>query len=478
MPTLSIMTLAASLALAIGTQPAATPSPAQTSPPVNTQGITLESNPTRIDALGVTVFLPVGSVAETTSFGANATMGVQLPNDTGVMVIKGQRSTNADLTVTQVVDSIIDQLRRSNGRETLDGRIFDSNTELMERTDQLRVAGLAGERFYMRFPAINNDPELVRGFSVFRVEPRQFIVFDLMTEAPDFPAARLMYETSVGTMDLSDRSAMGARRTAAFEASKSVIAQLTPESIESIISKNPERWERLYTPARSGDEMDATEHGYRRLRVRAGVRGETTGKNEKNWRPSDRQKGYIVNLDAMAIEPSLRIDTRAVYFVSEDFKEESWTVSMALRQGDVVTESTVTGARSGTSMTVQIEQSKLPPTVTRPVIQGDGYVSQTLVYIMPNILLANAATGDFACYAYNPGSNAITMRWDTVEQPASTPDLWVVRSRPDEETPAARHVFNAAGELLRSELHNGRIWEPVSLDRLVNLWKRKGLPLE
>lgn len=478
MPTIITAIITACLGLTALAQPATNPSPTQTPIPVSPQGIKLESNPTRIDALGVTVFLPVGSVAETTSFGANATMGVQLPDDTGVMVIKGQRSTNADLTVTQVVDSIIDQLRRSNGRETLDGQIFDSNTQLIERTDQLRVAGLAGERFYMRFPAINNDPELVRGFSVFRVEPRQFIVFDLMTEAVDFPAARLMYETTVGTMDLSDRDAMGARRAAALDASRAVVAALTPESLEALIAKSPERWERLYTPGRSGDEMDATEHGYRRLRARTGVRGETTGKNERNWRPSDRQKGYIVNLDAMAMEPSLRIDTRAVYFVSEDFKEESWTVSMALRQGDVVTESTVTGARSGTSMTVQIEQSKLPPTITRPVIQGDGYVSQALVYIMPNILLANASPGEFACYAYNPGSNSITMRWDTVEQPTATPDLWVVRSRPDEETPAARHVFNASGELLRSELHNGRIWEPIALDRLVNLWKRKGLPLE
>jgi hypothetical protein len=138
----------------------------------------------------------------------------------------------------------------------------------------------------------------------------------------------------------------------------------------------------------------------------------------------------------------------------------------------------VTGARSGTSMTVQLEQSNMAPTVTRPLIQGDGYVPQAITHLLAPMLAREGRPGEFAGYAYNASTNTISLRWDTVEQPADKPGLRVVRSRADENTPATTHVFNGRGELMRSELHNGRIWEPIELDRLVSLWKRKGLPLE
>jgi hypothetical protein len=120
----------------------------------------------------------------------------------------------------------------------------------------------------------------------------------------------------------------------------------------------------------------------------------------------------------------------------------------------------------------------MAPTVTRPLIQGEGYLPQAITHLLSPLLARRAQVGEFASYAYNPGSNTITMRWDTVEQPADKPGLWIVRSRPDDNTPATSHVFNAQGRLMRSELHNGRLWEPIEPDRLLSLWKRKGLPLE
>ncbi|MFK7882715.1 MAG: hypothetical protein AB8F26_00850 [Phycisphaerales bacterium] len=440
--------------------------------------VTLSSSPTKLDALGITLFLPIDSKAEMTSFGGNATMGIEFPEDLGIMVIKGQRTRNPDLTITQVVDSIIDQLMRSNGRESIDGRMVDTTVTIRERTPDLNVDGIVGERVYLDFPSFNGDPALVRGFTVFRAEPLKFIVFDLMTEAGQFATSRGLYETTIGTMDLTTLDQRGEARAAAIERAQAVIDSMGADELRSLADKYSERWERLYSPARSGDDADATEHGYRRVRVSSGVKGEVTGKAERNWRPGDRIPGFIVRLDAMALEPSLRIDTRAVYFVSEDFEQEAWTVNMALRQGESSTESSVTGARVGTSMTVQLEQSRLPPQITKPVIQGEGYLSQTIAQLMVPILIRNAQEGDFAFYSYNPSSNNITLRTDTVEQPTESPGLWVVRSKPDENTPEAKHLYNATGELIRTELHNGRIWEPIELDRLVSLWRRKGLPLE
>lgn len=453
------------------------PTPSQTPRQADPTGVKLQSTPTRIDALELSFFLPEGSVAETTSFGATATVGVELPRNLGVVVIKGQRSTNTELTVAQVIDSMIEQFNATGSyvKDTPTGRVF-VKTELESRT-ALRLSGLSGERFYMRFPAGETGPALLRGVSVFQTEPGRFIVFDLMAEAPQADESRRVYETIVGTMDVTDRDALAARRGAALERTKAVLASLTPDELKAMADQ-PERWERMFTPGRTGDDMDASEHGYRRIRVSKGFRGEVSGKAERTWRAQEKTPGLIVRLDAMALETDLRIDTRAVYFVSEDLTEEAWTVRMALRQGTVTSESSVTGARTGTSMTVQLDQKNMMPTVTRPMIQGEGYVPQAITHLLSPLLARRAQTGEFASYAYNPTSNTVTMRWDTVEQPADKPGLWIVRSRPDDNTPATSHVFNAQGKLMRSELHSGRIWEPIELDRLVSLWRRKGLPLE
>lgn len=441
-------------------------------------GVKLQSAPTRVDALELSFFLPEGAVAETTSYGANAHVGIELPQRLGVVIVEGRRSTNSDLTVALMIDSMIQQSESQGSyvRETPSGKVFERAQ--LEKRESVRLTGLAGERFYMRLPATDSKPEELLGISVFQTEPGRFITFQLRAPLGRAEESRQMYEVIVGTMDVVDRDALSARRGAALERTKSVLASLTPEELTTLADSQSERWERLFTPARSGDDMDAREHGYRRVRVRKGFRGEVSGKAERTWRGEEKNPGLIVQLDAMALETDLRIDTRAVYFVSEDLKEEAWTVRMALRQGDVTTESSVTGARRGTSMTVQLEQKNMAPTVTRPMIQGEGYVSQAITHLFAPLLARRATTGEFASYAYNPGSNTVSMRWDTVEQPADRPGLWVVRSRPDDNTPATTHVFNAQGKLMRSELHNGRIWEPIELDRLMSLWRRKGLPLE
>jgi hypothetical protein len=470
--------LALAAPLLLGWTPTAALAQSASPPAASSAGVKLQSSPTRIDALELSFFLPEGSEAQTVTIGANPTVGVELPRSLGEMVIEGRRSTKTDLTVAEVLDSMIEQFESLGSfvRETPNGKVF-VKPQLEIRT-AVQLSGLSGERVYMRFPATDVRPEELRGVTVFQTEPGRFIVFDLVAPVAVAAESRRMYETVVGTMDVTDRDALAARRGAALNRTKAVLASLTPEELRVLAESQPERWERMFTPARSGDDMDASEHGYRRIRVRKGFRGEVSGKSERSWNTQEKLPGLIVQLDAMAIETELRIDTRAVYFVSEDLTEEAWTVRMALRQGDTTTESSVNGARSGTGMIVKLEQQNMAPTVTRPLIQGEGYLPQAITHLLSPLLARRAQVGEFASYAYNPGSNTITMRWDTVEQPADKPGLWIVRSRPDDNTPATSHVFNAQGRLMRSELHNGRLWEPIEPDRLLSLWKRKGLPLE
>lgn len=441
----------------------------------------LQKSPTTIDKLGLTLYLPEGSVAETVSYGSESTTAVAFRDDLGLMTIKGQRTKNPDLTTKLVAESIIKQL-------TVDDRQRPIG-ELLSH-EQLRIKFWTGERFYVRQLDPKGGPDLILGYTIFQNKPRSFIVFELRTDINNLDAAETIYETTVGTLDLGNPDEEDARRSAAIKSTLVFMDGLSIEDFKSVLTgKDHDHWDRLYTPAPSGDEMDATEHGYRRIRSWAGFKGELTPKKRSEWSEDDRTPGYIFQLDAMALEENLRIDTRAIYFVSDAQDSESWTVRMSIVQElddemipeeDRITKinSAITGARDGTSMNIYLQQNNQAPTLTRPLIQGEGYISQVQTYLHSRLLAAKKKEGEFASYAYNPGPNAVLLRWDIVEQPEETPGLWRVTTKVSDTAPATVSVFNERNDLLRVRLANGRIWEPIELDKLLKLWKKKGLPLE
>lgn len=433
------------------------------------QGIELETTPTRIDALNLNIFLPLGAVAETTSFGSNSTVGVGFPDQIGVMIIKEQRTSDPDLTIAQVADNIIDQLTRFASSKT---------GAILMREPKLNVNGSIGERFYIRIPGLNGKPDAVRGMTIFQSEPQKFVIFDLTTLYKDYSRSRAMYETSVGTMDLGNPTATDVRRSAAI---KSMLAFLDTQSVESYqqaMTGKKERWERLYLPAPSGDQLDATEFGYRKIKSWGGFKGELTDKPKSAWTSEDRALGYFVQIDAMALEDNIRVDTRATFYMSEDTKEESWTIKMSLRRSGVQQTSTITGARSGTSMAIVLDASDAPPVKTHPLIQGEGYISQVQSYLIGNMLARRAAPGEYASYAYNSSLGAISLRWDIVDRPEDTPDMTRITTKVSNDTPPSESVYDKDGNLMRVRLTNGRIWEPIELERLIKLWQKKGLPLD
>lgn len=449
-----------------------TPSAAQ--PVINNDAATptsveLEAEPVRIDALDLNIYLPVDSVSETTSFGVNASVGVGFPGKIGVMVIKEQRTTNPDLTLDQVAQSILKQLTRFGNSST--GTVLDHDKEL-------KIGLWTGQRFYVRMPGTNGRPDAVRGMTIFQSQPQRFIIFDLTTLYRDFDKARVMYETSVATMDLGNPSDKDARRAAAVRRMLDFLALRSVDDYQAAMTGKKDRWERLYLPAPSGDDMDATEYGYRRISSWGGFKGELSNKPRNRWTDDDRTLGYFVQVDAMAIEEDLRIDTRATFYMAEDASEESWTIKMSLRRGTTQETSTITGARSKKNLVILTDSSEGGPVKTTPLIQGEGYISQPLSYLVSHMLAQHAEPGEYASYAYNSSAGAISLRWDIVEHPEDTPDLIRVTTKPTSDTPPTVGLYNKEGELLRVRLSNGRIWEPIELDRLINLWQKKGLPLE
>ncbi len=158
--------------------------------------------------------------------------------------------------------------------------------------------------------------------------------------------------------------------------------------------------------------------------------------------------------------------------------EEAWTVKNAFRKDgktDVLSE---IGARTGKSMVVNIEGTGRPQRTITPVFQGDGYISAVEAWMLPQLLLKAGVTTDFAFYTYRSEVGGITMRRDTLAQPADKPGLWVLTSRLSDDKRPQISYFNGKGELIRTEMVDGSIWEPITKDALVQLWTTKNLPMK
>ena len=68
------------------------------------------------------------------------------------------------------------------------------------------------------------------------------------------------------------------------------------------------------------------------------------------------------------------------------------------------------------------------------------------------------------------------MRSDSVER--SGTNGWKITSRLNEDAPPQVAYLTNEGTPIRTELADGRVWEPTSYEKLVRLWRDKSLPLD
>ncbi|MFK7758740.1 MAG: hypothetical protein AB8C13_02205 [Phycisphaerales bacterium] len=437
----------------------------------------LEPDPITIQSIGLSLNLPKGAQAETVRIGNSTSTGISLPADLGTMIIKEQRTSNEELSASDAAASIRDRLMQYRG------------STIIAEQPELRVGIWTGYRFYVQTPDPQGGPALYRGVTIFSHKPRTFLIYDYTIQGSEtqFELGRVLYETSVATMNLTEMSSESLKRAAGFQSTRSLLDRISLDDYEAVLTgKKSERWERLYTPAKSGDEMDATEHGYRRIRSWSGYKGELGNKDRSKWSAEDRKLGYLLSIDSMAIDNGFRIDSRAFYYMSLDSNEETWTIRMTLKDSEnldsngkaITQDSAVTGARIGGKLTVTTVQGSGTPTTVSPFIPEEGYITQVQTYLIGALIAQQNLQGDFASYAYNPVTNTVALRWDISEQPPGTPGLWAVTTKNSPDSPPSTTHFDATADLMRVRLSNGRLWEPIELDRLVALWKRKGLPLQ
>ncbi|HYF15272.1 MAG TPA: hypothetical protein VD971_09405 [Phycisphaerales bacterium] len=453
--------------------------------------LTFGTEPLRMPSLGLTIYVPDGARATTYASGGAET-GIIAPTGAPTWSINIRRRTSSDkeLTVEKIIDASIQQLlesaaanvtdkdNRSRRERVTSAQVLDREPEqgrpgifIQMQDRQLPIA-----RCYVQLPPSHVAPApIVTGVCVVKIAPGNFCVFELSTSQPNFGAARAVFEATIASASFEDSTNASIHRGAMVQAGLKLLEQVSPADWEAIIAAQPVRWERLYKPGKTGKSIDDEEVGYRRIRLERGPRSKVTARNMKGH-ASASTDGYILRIDARLLDGARIIDTQSTFFMSPDREEEVWSIAMGIKEATGKTSHTETGARSGGVMTVQVDSPGAAPQTTRPTIAGDGYICRVEAFLLPQLLARKSMPAAYGWYAFNSQSQLIQFRSDAMERAEA--GQWRIVTRVSEDQPATSAVYSAEGELIRSSMPQGVIGEPTTLEKLSDLWKKKGLPLD
>lgn len=441
------------------------------------------AEPLRLDSVGLSMQVPVGSQLKATNAGGQQTLAVTGPDRSWLINIRTPQTSNAASTLKEAMDKSIELIRYSVGvTDRGMDKVVDSQARVIEQTESLQVNGQAASRFYISIPTGDADKRVVKGYTFFKPSARQYVVFELIAPAEAFTRVKAVYETVLATAKFADPMQVSAAYAGAVKAGVHLMEQVS-EADRIAAMGTDEQLQRLYRPAVSGSASDAEELGYRTLKFWRGKQGEVDpDKKPASWKGADLEEGYLAQLTVRLLDGTNVFDTVARYFMSPNREGESWSVVMVRMdsKGRELGRWQETGARSGNDVRVLVTQPGKPMQPVEPYIQGEGYLSQFESYLLPSLLIHKAVTdgteAEFGFYTYRSESESISLRRDTVARDSQAGGAWTISTRFRDESKPQRSVYNERGQLIRTELPDGRVWEPIELETLMRLWRNKGLP--
>ncbi len=479
----SVMTCGSAPAQNSGKLPAdskaASPTPAR----APTAGaVRFNEKPLRVESIGLTMALPVGSSASSTAIANQAAVQVIGPESKWLVGARVLDSSDLKLTIGQVAEA---NLKTQLGAESVVvGGVGPNGAQLIERTQNLVIGTLAAERFYVLGPkdadAKNaNKPRLVYGVTFIKVGPGRFASFESSCGEADLDRAKPEMEAMIATVQFADAASVeSSKRAATVDAGDRFLKGLDPTAIRSAAEEAKEQWWRLYIPAKTGADADAREIGYRKIRTTIGKRGQLDpSRDPKQFKGPDLGEGILVQVDFRGIlgegGDSLT-DSKGIFFQTLDRKEEVWTLSTRVRQGKQDVTSTEYGSRAGNELLIKKESQ--PP--NKLIVPDLAYLSRVESFLVQRLLVASRLTTEFGFHTYSSETNLIETRRESVEQPADKPHIYRITTRTGDAPTSQVATYKENGELLFADLAGGVRVEPTSLEQLVRLWKLKNLPLD
>jgi hypothetical protein len=469
-------------------QPAGNPAPnvqPSASPTSGTATIEFAEEPLRLPSVGLAILCPVGAASQIDSAGRDSAITMLAADTSWSVKVKTPRFTDLAMTPMQVADLALQNLFEAYGIGFKSASEAAAAGKLIREPlpgQTLTVAGHDCVRWYLTLPSLEGKVSTLRGYAVIRPSPGQFVVFELLTTQPKANEVIPYFQTMIATTTLEDASKLSAERSAAVAAGMKMIEALGTQAYKDIAAAHPERWERRYVPGVSGSDSEAKEIAYRRIRFSYGQRGVLDGTKGANSKASgNRSEGFIVQIDARMLAPDGSVtDTRSQYFMTPDRNEETWTVSNAFRikPGAEPIVASETGARNQQSLVIQTESKGTAPDTYKPIWQGDGYLNQVELYMLPLLVMKAGMEVDLGFFAWNVNERKVVLRRDLLT--SITTDNgekhWKITSRPVEGRAPQEAYYTEDGSLLRIEMPDHSVWEPTTYPELRKIWESKGLP--
>lgn len=443
--------------------------------------VVLAEEPFRIDAVGLSVRLPAKCQISSNRVGGRTTAQIVPEESTWIMNIQTPQTNKADSTILEAVEQTVALMQGTYGIVDRDQtEVLTTEAKFLERTDDLTLPGGKAARLYVSTPR-SNKSRLVKGYTIFKPTAHQYVVFEFICHEVDFAKLRGTFETIVGTASFANAEAMMLSRGAAIKAGVLMIQGLAEQDYLTVMG-DKEVWYRLFRPGKSGSKMDDQELGYRGVKCWRGKRGELNpGRPQSSWLKTDHQEGFLAQNRSRVLLEHGAADTVAVYFMSADRGEESWTVVTSIKDenGREISSATEKGARDKAEMIIQRTASKKPSATVRPVVPPEGYLSQFETIIMPRLIAMRKAKVEmgFYCWQNDIGSDGgtVSFRRDALSGEGST--MTLTTTLRDTGQPQVS-TYTDKGDLLRTDLPDGWTWEPTDLVALKRVWQQKGLPVD
>lgn len=444
-----------------------------------------------LESLGLRFRPPANTVmrADGTGLGATWTLSERAEPARFILRISRLVASTPSSSPAQQMDGLVTAANERPATDT----VF----KVLDRRE-FTIAGQPAGLLYTSLREGTGDETITanQGYLLVQTEANEFIVISSLIAEPDFPAMRALLDRSFATIALITSEEVAKSRADRITAAERLLAGFDEATLRRALDPLPPRatlpaprWYRISRHLADGTEQES---GYMTMMVVEASQGDANpDRQAKDWTPEEKERGILVRLQARTLldeKGTMVSDTDSRVWLRWDRAREFWTVRTTARRG----RSTRTESQLG---------MRLPPSAAHPrgLLQVTGadtngtereknglvvtplswpvppvaYLSQAESYVLPRLLSAGEPRGAYGFYWYDPRSGRLALRTDH-RSPAR--GGFALATQPTPEAPTMDQEFDAAGVLRRRETDDGTVIESIEPSKLLELWRRKGLP--
>jgi hypothetical protein len=413
-----------------------------------------------VRATGLSLRPPVGAALTTTGSGTAAEVVISDANHLWQMEL------SLLLTEEQTPDAgrILDQLIR---------RLTSTPRPIGERQSVL-VNGWPGQRAYFGGVQVSNA-EAIAAIQVLSLGPGRYGVLQFLALEPAFQGARPAFDAVAETIDYADPESTEQHQRQLTRRGDQLLRTAIPDVLENLAESS--EWFRLFTVSGDGEER---EYGYARIRIAPGRRGDITDKPTSQYTDAERAEGVTVQIATRVLPPDGGVaDIVSTFFMTNDRQGEDWKIVATHRTdaGQSRTRSII-GNRDGTSAIVResTDGSNLRPRTLK--IRSEGYISQAEIYLLPRILPKADRLAETGFWHVVWSRLDVVFRSDRIEPHESIGGVWTITTSVPSEGGDVLTLVDESGRITSRTTAEGMRWQPITLRRLRDLWREKGLPTD